>query len=108
MLARAHSDDKASAIKGGDLGWVSPGDLAPQFEEQMNELADGAVSSPFRTPFGWHIVRVIARREHDQTEQVLKAQAKDEIRKRKSQEEIELWLRRLRDEAYIEIRLEDY
>jgi peptidyl-prolyl cis-trans isomerase SurA len=106
-LARSHSDDKASAIKGGDLGWTSPGDLVPQFEEQMNAMAINEISQPFKTQFGWHIVQPLARRQHDSTEEVLKNTARLEIQKQKSEEAIELWLRRLRDEAYVEVLLEE-
>jgi peptidyl-prolyl cis-trans isomerase SurA len=107
-LARSHSDDKGSAIKGGDLGWVNPGDLVPRFEEQMNLLQPNEVSMPFRTRFGWHIVQVLERREHDNTEEVIRAKARNTIRDRKANEESELFVRRLRDEAYIEIRLASY
>ncbi|MES9834805.1 MAG: peptidylprolyl isomerase [Candidatus Thiodiazotropha sp. LLP2] len=106
-LARSHSDDKASAIKGGDLGWTNPGDLVAQFEEQMNDLALNQISEPFKTQFGWHIVQPLERRQHDSTEEVLKNKARLEIQKQKSEEAIELWLRRLRDEAYVEVLLEE-
>ena len=105
-LARSHSDDKASALKGGDLGWVSPGDLVPQFEEQMDRLGPGELSPPFETQFGWHIVQLLERRDHDGTEEVLKNEARETIRRRKAQEATDLWLRRLRDEAYVELRLQ--
>jgi peptidyl-prolyl cis-trans isomerase SurA len=107
-LARSHSDDKGSAIKGGDLGWVSSGDLVPRFEEKMNELSIGETSEPFRTEFGWHIVQVLERRDYDNTDDVLRSRAREAIRDRKAVEATELWLRRLRDEAYVEIRLEGY
>ncbi|MET0070619.1 MAG: peptidylprolyl isomerase [Candidatus Thiodiazotropha sp.] len=106
-LARSHSDDKASAIKGGDLGWTSPGDLVSQFEEQMDALDIGAISQPFKTPFGWHIVQPLERRQHDNTEEAMKNRARQAIQKQKSEEAIELWLRRLRDEAYVEVLLEE-
>ncbi|MET0067494.1 MAG: peptidylprolyl isomerase [Candidatus Thiodiazotropha sp.] len=106
-LARSHSDDKASAIKGGDLGWTSPGDLVPAFEEQMNALALNEISHPFKTQFGWHLVQPLERRQHDNTEAVLKNKARQEIQKQKSDEAIELWLRQLRDEAYVEVLLEE-
>jgi peptidyl-prolyl cis-trans isomerase SurA len=106
-LARSHSDDKASAIKGGDLGWTSPGDLVPEFEEQMNALAIGEISQPFKTQFGWHIVQPLERREHDSTEEVLRNTARLAIQKQKSEEAIDLWLRRLRDEAYVEVHLDE-
>ncbi len=104
-LARSHSDDKTSAIKGGDLGWVTPGDLLPRFEEEMSRLAVNDLSEPFRTEFGWHLVQILGRRQHDSTTEVLKAEAQSAIRKRKAAEETELYLRRLRDEAYVDIRL---
>lgn len=103
-LARAHSDDKASALKGGDLGWVAPGALVPPFEEAMNELALKQLSEPVQTQFGWHLIQVLERRSRDDSGEFKKQQAMEEIRKRKVEEETELWLRRLRDEAYVEIR----
>jgi peptidyl-prolyl cis-trans isomerase SurA len=106
-LARSHSDDKASAIKGGDLGWTSPGDLVPQFEEQMDALALNEISEPFKSPFGWHIVQPLERRQHDNTEEALRNNARQAIQKQKSEEAIELWLRRLRDEAYVEVMLDE-
>ena len=106
-LARSHSDDQASAVRGGDLGWTTPGDLVPRFEEEMNQLQPGELSVPFQTSFGWHVVQVLERRQHDSTEEVRKAEAREQIRSRKVDEEVELWLRRLRDTAYIEIRLTD-
>ena len=104
-LARSNSDDTGSAIEGGDLGWVTPGDLLPLFEEKMNGLAIDQVSDPFNTDFGWHIVQVLERREYDSTQEVQKAGARDKIRERKFEEESELYLRRLRDEAYVVTRL---
>lgn len=106
-LARAHSQDRGSAVRGGDLGWVSPGDVVPEFEEVMNGLPEGAVSRPFRSPFGWHIVQVLDRRDHDSTSEVQRARAREILRERKLDEEVEAWLRRLRDEAYIEYRLQE-
>lgn len=106
-LARSHSDDKASAIRGGDLGWTSPGDLVPQFEEQMDALALGMISEPFKSPFGWHIVQPLERRQHDNTEEALRNTARQAIQKQKSEEAIELWLRRLRNEAYVKIMLDE-
>jgi len=106
-LARSHSDDKAAAIKGGDLGWTSPGDLVPQFEEQMDALSLGEISQPFKTQFGWHIVQPLERRQHDSTEEVLRNSARQAIQKQKSEEAIDIWLRRLRDEAYVEVMLDE-
>lgn len=106
-LARSHSQDRASAVEGGDLGWLSPGDTVPQFERVMDSLAPGEVSRPFESPFGWHIVQVQERRKHDSTEELREAEAKEELRSRKRSEEMEAWLRRLRDDAYVEYRLFD-
>ena len=105
-LARSHSDDTGSALKGGDLGWVNPGDTVPDFEQAMSTLAPNEISAPFKTSFGWHIVQVLERRQADTTDEVMRQKAKDAIRQRKAREATELWLRRLRDEAYVEIRLD--
>ena len=105
-LARAHSDDSGTASQGGELDWISPGQLVPEFEETMNNLEPGEVSEPFETQFGWHIVEVLERREHDSTEERRRAQAVQQIRERKSQETLENWARELRDDAYVEIRLD--
>ena len=104
-LARASSDDKASAAEGGSLDWVSPGTMVPAFEEEMNKLKPGEISEPFLTRFGWHIVQVLSRRNHDNTKQFQRSQAIKLIRKRKTEEAIQDWLRRLRAEAYIDYRL---
>ncbi len=105
-LARAHSDDKTSALNGGDLGWVSPGVLVPTFEEVMAVMSPGELSDPVQTQFGWHLIKVLDRAERDNTDEYRKEQAREEIRKQKIEEETELWLRRLRNEAFVEIRLE--
>jgi peptidyl-prolyl cis-trans isomerase SurA len=105
-LARGHSTDTVSAADGGSLGWVSPGDLVPKFENVMNSLAPGQVSSPFQTQFGHHIVQVLERREHDSTEDVKRAKAREAIRRRKMEEAHQNWLRELRDDAYVEYRTE--
>jgi peptidyl-prolyl cis-trans isomerase SurA len=105
-LARANSTDAVSAADGGDLGWVSPGDLVPQFEQVMNSLKPGEISEPFRTRYGWHIVQVLGRRKHDSTDDIRRARAREAIRKRKVEEAKENWLRELRDDAYVEYRLD--
>ncbi|MGH8501523.1 MAG: peptidylprolyl isomerase [Gammaproteobacteria bacterium] len=105
-LARANSHDKASAVDGGDLGWISPGQMVPEFEQVMNSLEPGQMSEPFRTQFGWHVVEVTGRRQHDSTVELQRERARDAIAQRKADEEAELWLRRLRDESYVEYRLE--
>ena len=102
-LARANSDDKGSAINGGSLDWVVPGALVPPFEEAMNKLEINDISQPVQTQFGWHMIQVQGRESQDNSEQFKKEKVRDEIRKRKIEEETELWLRRLRDEAYVEI-----
>ena len=104
-LAKAHSEDTASALNGGDLGWASPGVMVPQFEKVMQETPVGEISEPFQTQFGWHILQVLDRRDYDNTEEYKRNEARRQLRERKIAEEQELWLRRLRDEAYIEIRL---
>jgi peptidyl-prolyl cis-trans isomerase SurA len=105
LLAKAHSDDTLSARKGGNLGWVGPGDTVPQFEKAYLTLTKGQISEPFQTRYGWHIVQVLDRREHDDTEKYLRASAKKIIRSQKAQEQLQIWKRRLRDEAYVEYRL---
>lgn len=106
-LARGHSNDTVSAADGGDLGWVNPGDLVPQFEEVMDSLKPGEVSNPFKTQFGWHIVQVLERREHDSTEDLKRARARKAIRQRKLEEARENWLREMRENAYVEYRLDE-
>ncbi len=105
-LAKANSDDTGSALNGGELGWVTPGLLVPPFEKAMTELQVNEISAPVQTQFGWHLIQVLERRSKDNKEQQKRNQARDDIRKRKIEEETELWLRRLRDEAYVDVRLE--
>lgn len=105
QLARASSDDTASAVEGGSLGWVNPGVMVPEFEEQMNKLQPGQISQPFESQFGWHIVQVMARRQQDNTQQFERAQARQQIGRRKSEAAVESWLREMRSEAYVEYRL---
>jgi len=105
-LARVHSED-ATAAKGGDLGWITSGDTVPEFERAMNALADGAVSQPIQTPFGWHLVQVIARRSDELSEDRKKLAARQSIRARKADEAFQDWLRQARDRAFVENRLEE-
>ncbi len=105
-LAKAHSADTMSAAEGGDLGWVNPGDLVPEFERVMDSLKPGDTSQPFRTQFGFHVVQVLDRREHDSTEDIKRARAREAIRRRKLEEARTDWLRQMRDEAYVEYRLD--
>lgn len=105
LLAKATSDDKASAVDGGKLGWINPGEMIPEFEQVMDSLEIGQMSEPFRSQFGWHIVEVLGRRQHDSTVEFQRSRAAEVIQKRKVEEETELWLRRLRDESYVDYRL---
>jgi peptidyl-prolyl cis-trans isomerase SurA len=107
QLARASSDDPGSAVKGGSLGWLSPGDTIPTFEKSMDALAVGEISAPFETQFGWHILQVLGRRDRDSTEEVRRANAATALRERKVDEELQSWFRQIRDEAYIEYRLDE-
>jgi peptidyl-prolyl cis-trans isomerase SurA len=106
-LARAHSQDPLSAARGGDLGWLSQGDTVPEFEDQMNRLEPGELSQPFKSQFGWHLVQVMERRDHDSTEEYERSKVRQLIRSRKYDEELFLWLRRLRDESYVDYRIDD-
>ncbi len=106
-LARANSDDTTSAIKGGELGWVSQGVLVKPFQETMNKLPIETLSEPVQTQFGWHIIEVQERKNRDNTSEYKRNKVREIIRRRKIEEEKVLWLRRIRDEAYVEIRLEE-
>lgn len=101
-LASEYSEDPGSKIKGGDLGWVGPGELVPTFENVMNSLPEGQLSEPFKSRFGWHLLQVTDRRDYDKKKSNQENQARQAIRKRKIDEELRLWLRRIRDEAYVE------
>ncbi len=101
-LASEFSEDPGSNIKGGDLGWAGPGELTGNFEDVANSLSIGQISEPFKSPFGWHILEVLEHRDHDQGKTNKEKQARNAIQKRKTDEELRLWLRRIRDEAYVE------
>jgi len=105
-LARANSDDRGSAIKGGKLGWVEPGALVPAFEAVMNKLAINDVSDPVQTQFGWHLIQVLGREQKDNSKKVHETQARLQLRKRKADAAINAWLIKLRDDAYVEYRLD--
>jgi peptidyl-prolyl cis-trans isomerase SurA len=107
-LAKSHSEDAASAVNGGDLGWVNPGMMVPEFEAQMTQLKPGEISEPFKTQFGWHLVQVLERREHDNAEDMQRDKAREIIRQKKIMEAEQNWLRQLRDEAYVEYRLDEH
>lgn len=103
--AKRYSDD-GSAIQGGDLGWISPGETVPEFEEAMNALQDGQVSGAVQSGFGWHLIQVLERRNADVSIEQKKQQARMAIRGFKSDEAFQDWLRQLRDRAYVEYRIE--
>jgi peptidyl-prolyl cis-trans isomerase SurA len=105
-LARLQSED-GSAAQGGDLGWLAPGDTLPEFERAMNTLKVGQISDPVRSPFGWHLIQVLERRNQDISRDRQRLLARQALRARKSDEAHEEWLRQLRDSAYVEYRLED-
>jgi len=107
QMARTNSDDRGSALQGGDLGWVSPGQMVPEFEEVMQATAPGELSTPFRSEFGWHVLEVLERRQYDGTDEVKRAKAREAILQRKREEASQDWLRRLRDEAYVELRFDE-
>ncbi|MBW8307996.1 MAG: peptidylprolyl isomerase [Thiobacillus sp.] len=102
-LARLHSED-ASASKGGDLGWINPGDTVPDFEKAMDALQPGEVSAPIQSPFGWHLIQVLERRDQDVTQERQKLLARKAIRERKAEEAFQDWVRQIRDSAYVELR----
>lgn len=106
-LARLNSDDTGSATRGGDLGWIVPGDLVPEFDRAMAALKPGDISEPVRTQFGLHLIQVIARRTADLATDRKRLEARKVLRERRSDESYEEWLRQLRDRAYVEYRLEE-
>lgn len=105
-LAKLHSED-GSAQKGGDLDWISPGDTVPEFETAMNALNPGDISQPVRSPFGWHLIQVVERREQDVTKDKERTRVRMELRDRKADEQYEDWIRQQRDTAFVELRLDD-
>jgi peptidyl-prolyl cis-trans isomerase SurA len=104
--ARLNSED-ASASRGGDLGWISPGDTVPEFEQAMQKLAIDEISAAVRTPFGWHLIQVAERRRQDVTVERARERARQAIRERKAEEAYGDWVRQVRDRAYVELRLDD-
>ena len=105
-LAEKFSQDPGSKNNGGDLGWASEGTFVPRFDQVMNSLKIGQVSEPFKSQFGWHIMQVIERRQQDETDQRIRQKAEQAIQNRKADEELQLWLRQIRDEAYVEYHTE--
>src|SRR6266850_1583002 len=105
-LARVHSDD-GTAARGGELDWVYPGDTVPEFERAYEELKISEVSPPVRTPFGYHLIQVLERRSSDLSPERRRQQARQALRERKADEAYQEWLRQLRDQTYVELRLEE-
>jgi peptidyl-prolyl cis-trans isomerase SurA len=103
-LARSHSEDPGSASQGGDLGWVNPGQMVPEFERAADALKPGELSTPVRSAFGLHLIQVLERRERDVSSERDQASARQQIHARKADERYEQWVRQLRDEAYVEYR----
>ena len=104
-LAKSFSEDPGSALNGGDLNWIDPDALVPEFREVMNNTASGELSKPFKSPYGWHVLQVMGRRATDNSAQFREQQAANLLRNRKYDEELQAWLRQIRDEAYVETKL---
>jgi peptidyl-prolyl cis-trans isomerase SurA len=104
-IASATSEDPGSAPDGGDLGWTGPGTFVPEFDKVIADLKPNEISQPFKTRYGWHIVQMLGTRTYDSTDDVRRQKAFAAIRESKADEETELWLRRLRDEAFVEIKM---
>ncbi|MBC6904040.1 molecular chaperone SurA [Saccharophagus sp. K07] len=103
-LAKEHSEDIGSMLAGGDLGWSKPGMFVPEFERTMAQMEVGEVSQPFRTQFGWHILQVQERRQENITEEVLREKAARILTSRRFEDELQIWLREMRDEAFVQIK----
>jgi len=106
-LARLYSND-GSASKGGDLGWIYPGDTVPEFERAMNALSPGEVSQPIESPFGFHLIEVQERKTEEVSRERQRLMARQSLREQKLDEAYEDWLRQLRDRAYVEYRLDEF
>jgi peptidyl-prolyl cis-trans isomerase SurA len=104
-IASTASEDPGSAPDGGDLGWTGPGTFVPEFDKAIAELKDGEISEPFKTRYGWHIVQMLGTRTYDSTDDVRRQRAFAAIRESKADEETELWVRRIRDDAFVEIKM---
>lgn len=105
-MAKAHSEDTSSATRGGDLGWFKPGTMVPQFEKAMEQLQTGDISEVIQTNFGYHIIEVLGRRAHDDADELIKEKARKVLTNRKVTEQTDAFYRKIRDEAFIEIRLD--
>jgi peptidyl-prolyl cis-trans isomerase SurA len=104
-LASTNSADPGSAPDGGDLGWSGPGTFVPEFDKAIADLKTDEISEPFKSRYGWHIVQMLGTRTYDSTDDVRRQRAFAAIRESKADEETELWLRRLRDEAFVEVKM---
>ncbi|HEY7773198.1 MAG TPA: peptidylprolyl isomerase [Marinagarivorans sp.] len=105
-MAKEHSEDIGSMLSGGDLGWSSPGQFVPAFEKTMSETDIGEISEPFRSQFGWHILQVQEQRDEDMTEAVIRNKARNILTNRRFEDELQVWLNELRDDAFVEIKTE--
>ncbi|WP_198343081.1 peptidylprolyl isomerase [Oleiphilus messinensis] len=103
-LAKSESEDPISGVSGGDLGWVSPGEMVPEFEQVMLQTKAGELSAPFRSEFGWHILEVQDQREKDLGEEIQASQAREVLQQRKYEIELQKWLLEIKGEAYIDIK----
>ena len=104
ILAKEFSEDPGSALSGGELGWSTPGMFVPEFEQTMSTIAINDISEPFASQFGWHILQVTERRQQDFSSEILRNKAQSMLRQRKYEEELQVWLQEIRDEAFIEIK----
>ena len=104
ILAKEFSEDPGSALSGGELGWSTPGMFVPEFEQTMSTIAINDISAPFSSQFGWHILQVTERRQQDFSSEILRNKAQNMLRQRKYEEELQVWLQEIRDEAFIEIK----
>src|SRR5271154_4023131 len=104
-IASTTSEDPGSAPDGGDLGWTGPGTFVPEFDKAIADLKPNEISEPFKSRYGWHIVQMLGTRTYDSTDDVRRQRAFAAIRESKADEETELWLRRLRDDAFVEIKM---
>jgi peptidyl-prolyl cis-trans isomerase SurA len=104
-LAREFSEDIGSAREGGELGWTSPGQMVPEFEQVMNQTGAGETSEPFHSTFGWHVLQVEERRTQDLSDEMRRNQARNILYSQKYEEELNAWLQKIRDEAFVEIKI---
>ena len=103
-MAKQYSEDIGSAQEGGELGWTTPGQMVPEFEQAMAVTEIGQISEPVKSQYGWHIIEVTGRREQDMSQQIARNQASEYLHSRKYQEELDAWLQKIRDEAFVDIK----